>query len=68
MKSADTDVKLTQDQWTSAFSAQTYIENLTERVDPLLGLDNVDKMNHYNVPMDYEYHPDTEDTPLLADN
>ena len=68
MTSTDTDVKLSQDQWTPSFSAQTYIEHPTERLYPLLGLENVYNMNHGNSSMESEYHPDTEDTPLLDNN
>ena len=66
MKYAYPDVKLTQDQCTSDFSAQTYIGHLKEHADCLLGIDNMDKLHLYNYPMKYEYHTETDNTSLLS--
>ena len=66
VKYLDPNVNFIQDQWTSDLSEKTYIGSLTEHVARLLGLENVDKMHHYNSPMESEYHPETDDIPLLA--
>ena len=61
-------MKLTQDQCTGAYIEHRYIERLTERVARLLGIENVEKLRNYNDLTNYEYHPYTSDTLLLANN
>ena len=66
VKYAYPDINITHNQWTSVFIAQTYIERLTERAVCLIGLEKVDKLQYYNDPMEFDYHPDTDDTLLLS--
>ena len=35
-------------------------------MDRLLVINIVDKLCHYNAPIDSEYHPETDDTHILA--
>ena len=44
-----------------ALSAWTYIKNVVERFERLFGSD----LRLYKTPMSDEYHPETDDTPLL---
>ena len=66
VKYMDPNVNLTQDQWISASSAQTYIERLAEHATRLLGINNVKNLFHYNSQMDTDYHPETKYNPPLA--
>ena len=66
VKSADSKIDLAPGGCTSALSAHTYIERLGSRIARLLGLEDANKLRHYNSPMEADYHPEVDDTPLLT--
>ena len=46
---------------TSTLSAEVYIQNLIPRLEKELGV-----LRNYTVPMDPEYRPELDETPLLG--
>jgi hypothetical protein len=47
---------------TNAISARTYITNVTEKMEKMFGYE----LRTHKTPMDDEYHPELDDTPLVS--
>ena len=46
---------------TTALSARTYIENVVVKFETMFASD----LRQFQTPMDEQYHPETDDSPLL---
>lgn len=46
---------------TSTWSVKTYLKNVIDRFEQLLG-----NLRTYKCPMDPDYHPETNDSPMLG--
>jgi hypothetical protein len=47
----------------TGLSAQTYVKNIVEKYETLMGIN----LRKYNAPMDKEYHPEADETDYLGD-